>query len=485
MNINIKYLTVVSMFLGLISCDKNEGNDDTGFKEISFNKTYEAETEKTLKNPYMGWALYSEGGKTQDNADTYWTLQDEAAQKYAGVFYVRWPWAAFEPKEGEYAWEHDDNFKKLIQGALDRGLRLAFRVTANSRDCEKPAIPDYVIEAGAEYYIEEPGHKNPYPDDPVFLDKYTKFIKAFGEKFNDPSMVDYVDCTGLGWWGEEHHYGWKNSGNRISSLKRIMNAYAEAFDKVIVVTNFERAADEKQLAFEELGLSPRRDGYASTHFNASQQKEFAKHYPSKVLIAEACYWGTTHISSYENGKWQSWSVYYKDVVSLALETHANYLDLRTTNETSRYLNDARDQVKRFVAEGGYRIYPEEVNGSIKGEKMTIKHSWKNLGVGVLPNNNNHLGYKYKVAFALFNDKQELIKEWYSNKVEVSELIGDNVISVTEEFDLKDIQSGTYQLAVGIVNQRENDSKDITLAIKYPKIISGEWVYVDDVAVEME
>lgn len=110
---------------------------------------------------------------------------------------------------------------------------------------------------------------------------------------------------------------------------------------------------------------------------------------------------------------------------------------------------------------------------------------ENLGVGVLPNNNNHLGYKYKVAFALFNDKQELIKEWYSSKVEVSELIGDNVISVTEEFDLKDIQSGTYQLAVGIVNQRENDSKDITLAIKYPKIISGEWVYVDDVAVEME
>lgn len=157
MNINIKYLTVVSMFLGLISCDKNEGNDDTGFKGISFNKTYEAETEKTLKNPYMGWALYSEGGKTQDNADTYWTLQDEAAQKYAGVFYVRWPWAAFEPKEGEYAWEHDDNFKKLIQGALDRGLRLAFRVTANSRDCEKPAIPDYVIEAGAEYYIGRTG----------------------------------------------------------------------------------------------------------------------------------------------------------------------------------------------------------------------------------------------------------------------------------------------------------------------------------------
>ena len=285
--------------------DDNIGDDDNELKEINFEKTYEAEIEKNLKNPYMGWALYSEGGKTQDDATTYWQLQNEAAEKYAGVFYVRWPWAAYEPEEGKYAWEYDDNFKQLIQGAIDRGLRLAFRVTANSRDCEKPAIPRYVIDAGAEYYQEDPGHDNPYPDDPVFLEKYTKFIKAFGEKFNDPSIVDYVDCTGLGWWGEEHHYGWKNSANALSSLEKIMKAYQEAFDKVIVVTNFERSDEEKQLAFETFNLCARRDGYASEHFGSAAQQNFVKLFPEKLLVAEACYWGTTHISNLENEKWNT------------------------------------------------------------------------------------------------------------------------------------------------------------------------------------
>ena len=81
---------------------------------------------------------------------------------------------------------------------------------------------------------------------------------------------------------------------------------------------------------------------------------------------------------------------------------------------------------------------------------------------------------------MFNDKDELVSKWYSDKVEVSKLVGEDPISATDKFELGEIAAGKYQLAVGIVNKNENDSKDITLAIKYPKVIEGEWVYVSDI-----
>lgn len=492
---NLKYFLAAPLLLGMLSCsddtsDKDQfGNLDNTFKEVTFEKIYNPDTEKAFKNPYMGWTLYTSNGLLyKDNPTTYWALQDEAAQRYAGVLYIRYTWDKYEPAEGVYAWDVDEDFKGLIQGALDRGLRLALRIIANSKDSGKqPAVPQYVLD-GSETYTYHAANDganqqaSPYPDDPFFLEKYTKFIKALGEKFNDPRIVDYVDCTGLGWWGEEHNIKWLDeNANHLKTMKTIMKAYKEAFDKCIVVTNFQRKhANEETLAFEELNLCARRDGYASQHFPVAQQQRFAKLFPTHMLVAESCYSdaSTGGITAQEGGKWPTWRAYYTQVVDEALQTHANYLDLRTPAETKIYLNEARDQVKRFVSKGGYRIYPEKLDGSIKDGKLTVNHTWKNLGVGLLPN--NHLGYKYKIAFALFNDKDELVSKWYSDKVEVSKLVGEDPISATDKFELGEIAAGKYQQAVGIVNKNENDSKDITLAIKYPKVIEGEWVYVSDI-----
>lgn len=465
---------LIAIALLLVSCSPKITN--------RVSSTFEPDTLTHLRNPYMGWTLYSLGIQKLDSAETYWELQDEAARRYADVYYIRWPWAAFEPEEGKYAWDHDENFKGLIQGALDRGLRLAFRVVANGRDCSKQGIPEYVFQAGADFFIDNPGHKNAYPDDPVFLEKYTKFIKAFGEKFNDPRTVDFVDCYGLGWWGEEHNVKWKDKANRNDAHDRIVRAYAEAFDKVITVVNYGVRNDhEKQTVYDELGFSPRRDGYVSEWFPTSQYEGFVSHFPRKVLIAEACYRGDNYkISDQENGKWPNWQVYYKELVDEALKTHINFLDMRTPIESKRFLSNNLEDVQRFITKGGYRIYPKHVEATIDSGKIEVRHSWTNLGVGVLPNNNVNLGYKYKVAFALFDINNKLIKKWFSNNLEVSSLVGTKTSSVKEKFDLDGVENGVYKLGVGIINQRENDSKDITLAIQDPEIICNEWVLVGSI-----
>lgn len=480
---NLLGIFAVGLLLGAMSCTKSDGGGEEEPIPVpkSTEVTFELDEETNLKNPYMGWSLYSNGTNNTDRPATYWYLQDEAA-KYAGTLYIRWRWSDLEPEEGQYAWDHNEDFKGMIQGAVDRGLRIAFRVYVNGRDNLNPATPQYVLDQAATYTV-APGHETPYADDEFFLEKYTKFIAAFGEKFNDPTLVDYVDCYGLGWWGEAHNIKYQNSTNKHTSHNRIVRAYAQAFDKVINVVNYGvRDAAQQAVVYDELSFSPRRDGYASEFFPVSQQTGLAAHFPRKIIIAEACYQKDTPISTYENGRWATWYDYYTEVVDLALQTHANYLDLRTYVEASRYLDIGMDLVELFIAKGGYRIYPKAIVYNAVNGELSINHTWLNTANGVLPNNNVNLGYKYRVAFGLFDAENNLVRQWVSDGVEVSNLVDLKEINADDVFSVNGIDAGTYKLGVAIINTRENDSKDIALAIKDVVKITNEWVLVGDVKI---
>ena len=86
---------------------------------------------------------------------------------YARTLYIRTHWSTFNPAEGVYGWDTDEKLKKVIQGALDRGMRLSFRVIVDSRDRKNEATPAYVFDAGAKYYTDN-GKRSPYPDDLSF-----------------------------------------------------------------------------------------------------------------------------------------------------------------------------------------------------------------------------------------------------------------------------------------------------------------------------
>lgn len=441
---------------------------------------YIPDSTHNLKNPYMGWSLYSEGKKRHTDGKEYWVHQDKAAKEYAGVFYLRWKWEDLEPEEGQYAWECDSVFINLVQGALDRNLRLAFRAFVHT------GTPEYVLDKADTY--EHWGRQTPYADDEFFLEKYTKFIEAFGKKFNNPSVVDYVDSYGLGWWGEEHNIKYKDPNKKYETHDRIVKAYAKAFDKVINVVNFGvRDERQKKVVYDELGFSPRRDGYASKWFTEADQKALITHFPDKVIISEACYWGNNDISYHieHEGKklWNTWAEYYDDVVNLALKTHANYLDMRTVAETKRYVEDAPAQAKKFLSHGGYRILPVSISFSTEKEKLLVNHAWTNIGVGILPNNNRNLGFKYKVAFALFDNENNLVRQWISENIEVSDLVNGKQLNVLDTFDTSEVESDKYKLAVAVINTRKNDSKDITLAVENAIKVKNEWLLVGYVKIK--
>ena len=151
-----KYLYVLLISLLSVSCSLTNNRENT--------ITFTPDTISNLKNPYMGWTLYTEGRGWHKDGKESWEIQDEAAKKYAGVFYIRWKWDEIEPEEGKYAWDHDSIFINLVNGAKERGLRLAFRIFTHT------GTPQYVLDKAETF--EQWGKKTPYADDPVFLEKY-------------------------------------------------------------------------------------------------------------------------------------------------------------------------------------------------------------------------------------------------------------------------------------------------------------------------
>ncbi|MHA6765665.1 carbohydrate binding domain-containing protein [Streptacidiphilus sp. PAMC 29251] len=207
---DVQFTTGASNTQVTVFCDKDTGTapgycDDLSLTPLSDWTTVvpEADSTSVVKNPAMGWQLYMEStsGAFPDAA-TFWSEVDPY-RSVAGELYIRMPWSAFEPTEGHYAWQDDPNFIAIVDGARQRGLRLSFRIIEDSQDYTSQATPQFVFDDGAAKapVLSDTGFPDPMLNDPVYRQKFTTFLQAFAARFNDPSVTDFVDTTGLGWWG--------------------------------------------------------------------------------------------------------------------------------------------------------------------------------------------------------------------------------------------------------------------------------------------
>ena len=166
---------------------------------------------------------------------------------YANTAYVRTSWVSFEPEEGKYAWEDPESrLNRLFRSILDRGMKLSFRIVVDGRD-QGQNTPDYVFDAGAEYFISRVGSRevrSPYPDDPVFQEKYSRFVEALAREYNDIDKVDFIDAYGLGKWGEGHSLIYKDPGKNSEVMAWITGLYARTFTEIPLVINYHRLLGE-------------------------------------------------------------------------------------------------------------------------------------------------------------------------------------------------------------------------------------------------
>ncbi|MGQ7869719.1 hypothetical protein [Sunxiuqinia sp. sy24] len=461
------------------------------------------DTTSILKNPAMGWVMYCEGWELypyfQDNFDrinvnSFWEEMDAVrAHEVSNILYIRAVWSAFESEEGKYAWEDDPNFIQLVEGAKERNLKLAFRIFHDSRDMVQQATPEYVFKAGASFKTvtgKDGEFKTPYYDDQIFQKKFDTFLQAFAKKFDDPQTVDFIDAYGLGRWGEGHGVILKNKENYYSVVDWITSSYAKSFKKILTVLNVSEADYKytKPLAFDRYNFIPRRDGLGSYWFSKKDQEILNSLFPQSAFIGEACYWFTSPTGdtlsnrAFEQDKqykFKSFKATFPAALDDALKFHSNTMDLRVPLECKYWIEELPELVQKFISHGGYRLYPSKITVLESDDKLSITHVWKNLGLGVLPNNHPNWNQKYQVAFALFDDKGKLKKKWISKKAEPSKWVKGVEGSYSESLSLNDVARGSYQLAVAIVDISFDKQPGIKLAVDQKNINDEGWLQVGE------
>lgn len=455
--------------------------------------------ETILKNPAMGWNLYIDtvGGRNDvgdsiPDADTYWKLVEDAVP-YSSILYLRISWAELEPEKGRYAWIYDDNFIRLIQGAKERGLKLGFCIYYLSQDAAGQATPEYVRQAGAQ------GHElftlgaaglhqkawSPYEYDPVFQSNFEVFLQEFAKEFDNPDICDYMNGINFGFWGETHWQqysankdtdstGMYTKAQKDQMYDWALNLYSSTIQNVLLMDDssdfgFDFSYRRKAL---EKGYQMRRCSIGSKWFWPQEKAFVNENWPQYAFFAENAFhhffeqwWNNTDagINGYTTS--QMLQAVHDD----AIAHHANTLELRIPMDVDTWLVLREDLVRNFALKGGYRVsptdfaYPAKVG---KGDTFQVVHSWQNIGVGKIPNNNSNWKGKFKLAVACLDKKTGLpVTQTIVKNYELGELIQENPSGYLTNTVPAPAQSGLYDIAVAIVDTSSRNLPGIQLALK--------------------
>ena len=463
---------------------------------VVVNPTYNSTT--FLRNPLNGWVLYA-GADDAAWWDKFYNVPGVGQVKaldYASACYVRTSWAKLNPADGVYAWrDPNSDLGKLIKGAEERGLPIAFRIVVDGRD-QRLNTPQFVFNAGATYYLENasfPDRKTPYPQDPIFKQYYAKFITELANDFNDPKKTSFIDAYGLGKWGEAHNTIYENpstsTGANTETLKAqvlnwITDLYTQKFTKVPLVINYHRlighpaswgAANPYSISLLQSainkGYSLRHDAFGMTGYYQTWEKNFAAAWKHKRPILMEGGWITTGTHRYWINPSDGYREGHPEDVRLgefnASELAAvNMMDFRV-GETTSWFQNSFNLVQRFNAEGGYRLYPDEVslpNTLSTGSPATLSHRWINMGWGYCPNNIPQWNYKYKVAFALLDAAGAVKKLFIDNNSEPSKWIKNSPTTYDFTTTAVNLPAGSYTWAIAIIDKTNENKPGIQLAV---------------------
>lgn len=501
-------LTAAMAFTGT-SCSDDDAPESSANKwDIAGNEVVSVKPEryKMLRNPLTGWVMYT--GLGNGLKDTFWADYDRMQSSagiinvsdYSNVLFIRAAWTYFNPEEGKYAWDDDCNtveaqrFKMLVKGAKERNMMLAFSFICDSQDKHVNFTPEYVRQAGAQGYVTTTGSVqvwSPYPDDPVFQEKFAKFIHDFAAKYDDPDVTMFMSGTGLGKWGESHTviYSTGNNDPRESVANWITDLYMNEFKRVPCFINYHRAllatasyTNNVSALTEQLiemavdkGFSLRNDAFGMKSYYSDWERNFAAaHRYKRPIIMEGGWVKTSHGGSIKGDGYADYADVRKGEYYEGKGANVNMMDFRygsslTEGETWSWFNEAYDLVTEFIAEGGYRLYPDKVSVPVSvssSGNVIITHRWCNLGWGYCPTNIPQWNQKYKVAFALL-DKATLrpVKVYVDEGPCLNDWIKGKPSTYESRFSLGGVAKGEYEWAVGLVDTTKDNEIGLHISAK--------------------
>ena len=340
------------------------------------------ETGEALVNPGMGlvhyhysnrlWAygMYAKPGETDPLPGT-------------SVVYFRVLWNDVEPQEGVFRW---DIFDAVAQNWIKAGKQIAFRIICCNQT--ENATPDWVRAAGAKgiwfKYRNSPTAEprwEPVYDDPVFLEKYTDFLKAFAVRYDGDSSVAFVDIGSFGMYGEGHTGG--TSKLSRAETERITRLHMELHRKWLphtylvisddVAGSNSKAADLPLLQFaRSLGIGLRDDSLMCSKFGWYHDHWGRLFAPTLPVVLETGHY--TLCSA--RGNWCKYRI-----LESVIKHQASYFTFHGFPEDFR--ESHAEEIALVNRRLGYRLYPAKIefpDAAKLGEPIEIVAYWANIGV---------------------------------------------------------------------------------------------------------
>lgn len=156
-----------------------------------------------------------------------WSLGD--------VVYIRVDWRDVQKDPGRL--QFPEHWELAFELAEKYQKRVAFRIQLMSPVIEKESMPDFLLSkvpmvklgTTTEIGIPNKVHYAPRYDHPAFMDAFLELDGLLAEKYNGSHMVEYVDTSMYGFWGEGHT--WPFEGNPFPDYRTAEQTFIKMFEQ--------------------------------------------------------------------------------------------------------------------------------------------------------------------------------------------------------------------------------------------------------------
>jgi len=417
-------------------------------------------SDEVLTNPGIGFMTFQRFNGDNLNEGKGWTEGYPIAyQEHDGVLenvdhpmtslaYFRVYWRFVEPTRDEYRW---DLFDKALETAGLRGQTLLLRIAPYGTGADND-VPDWYRQMmGPEKNLPDAKWRTD-PEDPRYVEHFGDLIRDFGARYDGHPMLESVDLSIVGAWGE----GAGSARLTPKTRKALVDSYLHAFRKTHLVMLL---TDEKTNRYgvsqrdvgwrvdclgDMGGFSPTwchmLDYYPQAIINCGMKDAWKK----APVTLEVC-WVMQH------WKDKGWDIDY--IIDESLKWHISSFNAKSSPVPEQWW----PQVNRWLKRMGYRFvlrkltYPSQVRA---GGKLAFTSWWENEGVAPC--------YRpFRLAFRLSNAEHNVtvvtdadLRTW---------LPGDNLYDSAVVIP-KDTVEGQYDLRIGILDERFDEPR-VKLAIE--------------------
>lgn len=214
------------------------------FKKLNDSSLYHdlrnrVDDKRVLENPNKGWYVHyiDNGIKREfyrDGIPDGDYLEDIHG---LNLIYMRIDWSDIEKADGVYDWSEID---RIISAWSAHGYKFTFRfVTYEGNGKTIPfAAPEWVFYEKGAKFIKVGDAYEPVYDDPIFLEYLERFFKECARKFDANPLVEYIDVSGFGTWGEFHTWAGSLKKYPYEVLKYYVDMNIRCFPNTQIICNY-------------------------------------------------------------------------------------------------------------------------------------------------------------------------------------------------------------------------------------------------------